>query len=243
MELRVLTWNIHKGIGGVDRRYRPERIRDLIAHHDPDLCLLQEVDSGAKRSKHHHQVDWLGAELGYRHRAWFPNVALRSGGGYGNAILSRWPLSDVRNIDVTIPRTKKRSVLHASMRVRRPSGGTRTVHCFTMHLSLAGWMRDRQLQRFLACEPFAGLHADTPVILGGDLNDVWGTIGRRWLTPAGFACMPTPLRTFPAVAPLRALDALYVRGAAAMTGVHRSRLKLARHASDHLPLIASVVLP
>jgi endonuclease/exonuclease/phosphatase family metal-dependent hydrolase len=26
MRLRVVTWNIHKGIGGVDRRYRLERI-------------------------------------------------------------------------------------------------------------------------------------------------------------------------------------------------------------------------
>lgn len=242
MELSVLTWNIHKGIGGVDRRYRLERTRDLIAHHDPDICLLQEVDSGAKRSKRDHQVDLLGEWLGYRHRTWFPNARVRGGGRYGNAILSRWPITATANIDVTIPGTKKRSVLHACVRVARPAGGTRTVHCFTMHLSLAGWMRDRQLEQFLACAPFAGLHHDTPVIVGGDLNDVWGTIGRRWFTPAGFTSPAAVLRTFPAVAPLRALDAVYVRGAAALTSVTRSRAKLARQASDHLPLLATVAL-
>ena len=40
MKLRVLTWNIHKGIGGVDRRYRPERVIEVIAHYEPDLVLL-----------------------------------------------------------------------------------------------------------------------------------------------------------------------------------------------------------
>jgi endonuclease/exonuclease/phosphatase family metal-dependent hydrolase len=243
VDLRVLTWNIHKGIGGVDRRYRPERIRDLIAHHDPDVCLLQEVDSGAKRSNGDHQVDLLGEWCGYDHRTWFPNVPVRGGGRYGNAILSRWPITATENIDVTIPGTKKRSVLHAATRVRRPDGHTRTVHYFTMHLSLAGWMRNRQLQRFMGCKPFARLHHDTPVIVGGDLNDVWGTIGKRWFAPAGFVTTAKPLRTFPAVAPVRALDAVYLRGNAELASVHRSRMQLARAASDHLPLIATVVVP
>jgi len=31
MKLRVLSYNIHKCIGGLDRRYRPERIVETIA--------------------------------------------------------------------------------------------------------------------------------------------------------------------------------------------------------------------
>ena len=29
MKLRLLTWNVHKCIGGLDRRYDPERVRAL----------------------------------------------------------------------------------------------------------------------------------------------------------------------------------------------------------------------
>src|SRR5205085_12459322 len=47
--LRIMTYNIHKGIGGVDRKYSPERVRDTIALFAPDFLLLQEVDEGAKR--------------------------------------------------------------------------------------------------------------------------------------------------------------------------------------------------
>lgn len=239
MRLTVLTYNIHKAIGGVDRAYRPERVRDVIAHHDPDLVLLQEVDAGARRSRRHAQIDLLGDWLGYRHRTWFPNHVLRRGGSYGNGILSRFPITDTRNIDLTFPRTKRRSVLHARVRMRQ-GRRSRTVHVYNLHLGLSGGLRKRQLRRFLESDPFTRLHPRTPVLVGGDFNDVWGTLGRTLLVPAGFCGMARPLRTFPAVAPLRALDALYLRGDAAFTSVARSRMKIARAASDHLPLVAEV---
>ena len=31
MKLRLLTYNVHKCIGGLDRRYRPERVWSVIA--------------------------------------------------------------------------------------------------------------------------------------------------------------------------------------------------------------------
>ena len=47
--MRLLTWNIHKGIGGSDRRYAMYRIFDVIEAENPDIVLLQEVDSGVPR--------------------------------------------------------------------------------------------------------------------------------------------------------------------------------------------------
>ena len=241
MQLRVLTYNIHKCIGGVDRRYQPERIRDTIAHYAPDLALLQEVDHLVPRSNHDRQVDLLGDLLGYRHRTYFANVRVRGGGEYGNAILSRFPLTHTRNIDVTVGRRKRRSVLHARYRVRLPGARhSRTVHVFNMHLGLAGGERKIQLQRFLDSHPFNGFHEQTPVIVAGDLNDVWGTLGPKLLMPAGFRLMPQVLRTFPSYAPMRALDGIYVRGSAHIVKIQRAGVAVARQASDHLPLIADI---
>lgn len=243
MHIRVLTYNIHKCIGGVDRRYQPERIRETIAHYEPDLALLQEVDHLVPRSNHDRQVDLLGDLLGYRHRTYFPNVRVRGGGEYGNAILSRFPLTQTRNIDLTVGRRKRRSVLHARYRVRLPGKRhMRTLHVFNMHLGLSGGERKIQLQRFLDSHPFNGFHAQTPVIVGGDLNDVWGTLGPKFLLPAGFLGMPQILRTFPSYAPVRALDGIYVRGSARITKIQRARVDVARQASDHLPLIADIEL-
>ena len=243
MHIRVLTYNIHKCIGGVDRRYQPDRIRETIAHYEPDLALLQEVDHLVPRSNHDRQVDVLGDLLGYRHRTYFPNVRVRGGGEYGNAILSRFPLTQTRNIDLTVGRRKRRSVLHARYRVRLPGERhMRTLHVFNMHLGLSGGERKIQLQRFLDSHPFNGFHEQTPVIVGGDLNDVWGTLGPKFLLPAGFRGMPQILRTFPSYAPMRALDGIYVRGSAQITKIQSGRVAVAKQASDHLPLIVDIEL-
>lgn len=242
MRLRVITYNVHKCIGR-DRRYDPDRIREVIAHYDPDLVLLQEVDEGARRSSGHRQVDVLGDLLGLRHRTFYPNVRVRSGGHYGNAILSRFLITESRNIDLSIPLTMRRSVLHARVRVRPPSGGrSRTMHVFNLHLGLAQVLRKWQLRRFLASHPFVSLHDRTPVIVGGDFNDVWGLLGTRHLRPFGFRTAERRIKTFPATAPALALDAIYLLGDIDLIDLSRSRLDVARQASDHLPLIADISL-
>jgi endonuclease/exonuclease/phosphatase family metal-dependent hydrolase len=244
MKLRFVSYNIHKCIGGLDRRYSPERVRDAICHYEPDFVLLQEVDEGARRSNGHRQVDVLGDLLNLRHRTFFPNVRVAGGGHYGNAILSRFPLTETRNIDVSIRWTKKRSVLHARFRVRRQGHGHdpwfRTVHVYNLHLGLSQILRKLQLQKFLASHPFSSHHPRTPIILAGDFNDVWGNIGCDLLAPAGFACPPELIRTFPAYAPLRALDSVFVRGDVKLLDLRRASTPASRWASDHLPLVADV---
>lgn len=240
MKLRILTYNIHKCIGGVDRRYDPNRIEAVIAHHEPDIVLLQEVAQHGRRWNHDVQVERLGDALGFRHRTYFVNVRWKGKGEYGNAILSRFPITHTENIDLTQPGRKRRSVLHARLRVRAGGRSTRTLHVFNLHLGLGQLERGIQLRQFLASQPFAGLDARTPILVGGDFNDLWGTLGRRLLVPAGFRGMARPIKTFPAVAPLRPLDSLFVYGQAKLLGVHRSRLELARRASDHLPLVADL---
>src|SRR5262245_12622822 len=48
--VRLLSYNIHKGIGGVDRKYRLERVIEVIEEQNPDLLCLQEVTKGAART-------------------------------------------------------------------------------------------------------------------------------------------------------------------------------------------------
>jgi endonuclease/exonuclease/phosphatase family metal-dependent hydrolase len=162
-------------------------------------------------------------------------------GGYGNLILSRWPLFDIHHVDLTIGTRKKRGGLQARCRVRFEKQ-TRTVILHNMHLGLAGTERGRQLERFLSSHPFRGLHDRTPVVLGGDLNDLWGTLGPRFLGPAGFSRAGRLVNTFPAWLPMRPLDGLFIRGDLAWRACAPCTSKLARQASDHLPLIADLDL-
>ena len=68
MEFRVISYNIHRAIG-VDRRFMPERIARIIAHHDPDIVLLQEVDVGVPRSRKLDLAEELATIMDYPHYA------------------------------------------------------------------------------------------------------------------------------------------------------------------------------
>ena len=94
------------------------RIVAVLAHYAPDIVLLQEVDEGAGRSGHDHQTELFAQALGMPHRAFFPNVRVRGGGTYGNAVLSRHPIAAARNLDLTFTAKKRRGAL------KRKTGGS-----------------------------------------------------------------------------------------------------------------------
>ena len=50
IKLRVMTYNIHVGVG-MDKQLDLERIADVIKQQHPDLVGLQEVDRGVTRTK------------------------------------------------------------------------------------------------------------------------------------------------------------------------------------------------
>ncbi len=241
--LTVVTWNVHKCIGGLDRRYDPARIAAVIAAAEPDVVLLQEVAQNGTHYRGEAQVDVLQEALGLPHKSYFVNVRFgKRRGEYGNAILSSARITNTENIDVTLPRKKARSVLHAELRVDAGDGHHRTLHAFNLHLGLAERERRKQLELLLASEPMRAIRRSTPTIVAGDFNDVYGSLGRRLLAPAGFTGPARAPRTFPAWAPVRALDSLWLRGDLELLALERPRDKRARAASDHLPLVARLEL-
>lgn len=240
MKLKLLTYNIHKGIGGIDRRYRLDRIAEVISHYDPDIALLQEVDDGVPRSRGDRQVDLLASELGFEHSLYQPNVKLRRG-AYGNAILSRFPSRESVDLELTVGPKKRRRAQIARFQLT-DQGHSRTLVVANLHLGLAGFERRIQLLRLLKEQSIVGLSSATPCVIGGDFNDVWGAIGGRFMAPAGFLSAAKNQRTFPARAPLRSLDGIYYRGDCLVQSAFAGRLDAARHASDHLPLFAEFVV-
>ena len=87
-----------------------------------------------------------------------------------------------------------------------------------------------------------GTHA---CIVAGDMNDWRGVLRRQGFATAGFACATNrrpgshrAIKTFPSFAPTGGLDKIFYRGPLRLIHVHRSRLSLAKVASDHLPVIA-----
>jgi endonuclease/exonuclease/phosphatase family metal-dependent hydrolase len=242
VRIRLLTYNIHKAIG-VDRRFDPDRIVQVLRHHDADIVLLQEVDRGVPRSQHADLASYFARQLDYAHRAVGMNVHLRKG-RYGNATLSRFPIGRQQNIDLTVGRRKRRGAQHTAVHVLTPAGRSFAVDVYNVHLGLSAMERRRQVRKLLGQHALHDADARRPCIIAGDMNDWRGVLKRVFRRGGSFACATTrrpgsrwSIRTFPSYAPAGGLDKVFYRGPLRLLHAHRSRLNVARIASDHLPVI------
>lgn len=87
--LRVMTYNIHVGVG-MDKQLDLPRIAAVINAQHPDLVGLQEVDRGVARTQRIDEIAEL-AKLTRMDYAFAFNLHYQ-GGQYGVAILSRFPI-------------------------------------------------------------------------------------------------------------------------------------------------------
>jgi len=243
MRVRMMTYNIHRAIG-LDRRFRLERIGDIISHHDPDIALLQEVDDGAPRSGHLDLADELAHMLDYPHTAVGHNVTLRKG-RYGNATLSRFPIARERNIDLTIDARKRRGCQHTTIEAQRPGSKAHRLEIFNLHLGLSAQERSRQIGVLARSHEFDDLDPHEACVVGGDFNDwrlllhpIFVEIWRFHSVTHKKSGYGTRLKTFPSFAPRGGLDRIYHRGPLRLIESRTCRLNASKVASDHLPLIA-----
>ena len=230
--MRLLSYNIHKGIGGQDRRYRLDRILAVIRDENPDLVCLQEVSRGAPRSYGHDQPRLMGGLLESFADLFQLNVHWRVG-GYGNQILSRWPLDNPHQVSLRFGEKKARGGQIAT--VETPEGPLLLVN---WHLGLGEAERHWQVEHLLAHPRFLE-SGHLPVILAGDFNDWRNTLEAPLLT-RGFRQASLPLwrfRSFPAYLPVASLDKAFFRGNVILHQARIVRSRLSRAASDHLPLV------
>jgi endonuclease/exonuclease/phosphatase family metal-dependent hydrolase len=231
----------------MDRRFRPERIIEILAHYKPDLVLLQEVDDGVPRSMRLDLAREVAVALGFSYLAVGHNVALRKG-RYGNATLSRFPILRDRNIDLTIELRKRRGCQHTTLLVEDSGGGSKELEVFNLHLGLSAWERARQVGTLVRSKEFTDLTEDRPCILGGDFNDWRSLLHPVFTEILGFRCATQrrlykgALKTYPSISPTGGLDKIYFRGPLSFLRARTCRLGLCRMASDHLPVVADFEL-
>jgi endonuclease/exonuclease/phosphatase family metal-dependent hydrolase len=231
--MRLLSYNIHKGIGGRDRRYRLERIIQVIEAENPDLICLQEVDRHVARSWHDDQPRKLSEALDAKAHLYQLNVRFRSG-GYGNLVLSRWPLRGYHQISLRLKRRKPRGAQLAV--VDSPEGPFHLVH---WHLGLAERERHWQARHLLDHTRFHE-SAHLPTLIVGDFNDWLNTLARGPFAAHDFTQVTAPrsrFRSFPAYWPVVSLDKVFARGPLSIRHARIVHSRLTRDASDHLPLV------
>lgn len=230
MTFTVASYNIHKG-AGLDRRVDLDRIADVLQEIDADLIGLQEV----YRPQALGLAERLGLEV-----AMGPTRE-RDGMPYGNAVLTRLAVQGSRIFDLSWPDREPRGGIRLDLRMPDPDTADGLLHLFNVHFGLK--IRERAEQvRMLVREHMQDDELSGPRVVVGDLNEwFWfpGAVARALRRELRG---PRIRRTHPAPLPLFPLDRIYWDRGLDADGFHVHRSRLARVASDHLPVVARLRL-
>jgi len=226
--LVVASYNIHRGVG-LDRRRDLERIARVIGEIAPDVIGLQEVvrENGLAAAD---QALYLAARLDMT-LVMGETRAFGSAGTYGNAVLTRLPVLGSLRCDLSCDGREPRGCLRVDLGVNDTA-----LHIFNCHFGLG--FRERRSQVDLLAGFLKAADCEGPRLVVGDFNEwhrgpVMRGLRREFSSPSR-----RMRRTHPAWFPLFRLDRIYwdVELEGEEFHVHRSRL--ARVASDHLPVVA-----
>ncbi|MFE9923707.1 endonuclease/exonuclease/phosphatase family protein [Streptomyces sp. NPDC005774] len=243
--LRVATYNIHAGAGedgvfDLDRTARA--LRDL----DTDVVGLQEVDvHWGNRSDFVDEARALAGKLDMRVffapiYDLYPAVEGAERRQYGVAVLSRYPVIEAENHEITRLSTQTSDPVPAPMpgfaEVTVDIKGAH-VHVYSTHLDHRA---DPSVREAQVADMLDVLAADRgPKILVGDFNaeatapelaPLWQRL--RDADPNGGG-------TYPAVAPAKRIDLVAVSFGITVTGAEA----VATEASDHRPVVTDLRVP
>lgn len=199
----------------------------MLQEIDADVIALQEVES--RPGDELDALAYLARETA--NRAIPGMTMIEEDAHYGNALLTRLPVGDVRRHDLSVSRREPRAALEIELESDRCR-----LQFIATHLGLRPAERREQVRRLLQ---LFNIEGHDLVVLAGDLNEwlLWG----RPLRMLHRLFTDTPhRRTWPAWSPSFSLDRIWVHPRRALHRPTTHRGALASVASDHLPLIAEI---
>jgi endonuclease/exonuclease/phosphatase family metal-dependent hydrolase len=218
--LRVVSYNIH-GLRD-DRVALAALVRDLA----PDVLVVQEAP---RRFRWRQKCAVLASETG---------LVVAAGGlpSLGNLLLVSLRVAIRRSWCLRYPLTPGRHLRGAVFAEGAVRGATFTVS--GSHLATDATERPSQAQHWKAELD----KLDGPVIVAADLNE--GPGGSAWrMVEDGLIGSTGDVPTFPASVPSRRIDGLFVSPGVTIEHYEIISTDRARVASDHLPIVADLLLP
>lgn len=241
-KVRIMTYNVHRCIGG-DGVISPARIAEVIVRYEPDVVALQELDIGHARTGHADQPELIARAVQMGH-AFFPAVEAAHE-RYGDAILTRFPLSLVRAgpLPTLAPSLERRGALWAQVDCHGLP-----LQVLNTHLGLGRRERLTQVDALMGRDWLGDTTCMAPRVFCGDFNTWPGTQAygrlRQVLHNAQDRGRHTWWRnTFPSRCPMVCIDHVLHSPDLKVLRVQVPRTRLTRVASDHLPLLVELALP
>ena len=240
IRIRVATYNVHK-CRGLDRRTMPERIADVIAELDADVVAIQEILDARSGRTQLDQASGVHSQLNDYQVCFGENRKLH-GGAYGNMTLSRLPVRNCQNYDLTWRHRERRGCLRSDLAM----ADNTILHIFNVHLGTSFVERRHQGRKLLTDQVLQREEYRGPRIVVGDFNEWTRGLASRMMADAFEEIKPGKFlryaRTYPGILPVFHLDHFYYDKRLTLQRFHLHRSRTALIASDHLPIVAEFEL-
>lgn len=235
--LRIMSYNVHHfnpPSRAADSLIDIDAVANVIKAEKPDLIALQEIDISIKRSGNIDQAKLLSEKTGMDYR--FFKAIDHEGGDYGIMILSKFPFSDVKKID--LPEAEAYPGEHrvmAYMTVKLPSG--KTFVFANTHMDAQKNDATRTVQMKAILNELSTKKG--PVVLCGDFNSVDTSEAIRLLDEQFMrTCTQNCPGTVPQVNPRKTIDYIAIKNAPDWQ-IESYRVIPETYASDHRPVVAT----
>jgi endonuclease/exonuclease/phosphatase family metal-dependent hydrolase len=178
--LRVMTYNIHQGFNA-GQVPSLDNLVDVISRESPDVLLLQEVVRGWMIDEQHDALGVLAERLGMPY-VFGPNI----GDLYGNAILSRFPMTDVKRIHYAVQPSVKHQP-RGAVGVRIGDVLIVTTHLDEIQDAESSAIRQEQVRTI-----FREWDGEKVAIIAGDMNAEPADLEMALFSEAGYGDLAEP---------------------------------------------------
>ena len=236
--LKLLTYNVHHCNPPGKNIIDVAAIANVVRQSNASIVALQEIDVNTSRSgKDLNQAEAIAKACGMYFC--FGKALDFAGGGYGVAILSKYPISDVQTFLLpkdADPKAEQRVLLTARLNI----GRNKFIRFASTHLDVASEAnRVQQVNEIIK----KSTNDSLVFIIGGDFNDIPNSNSINLLDKAFqrscIECVPT----VPQDIPTTAIDFI------GFDKRFAKKIKVARHlvinetyASDHRPVYAELLI-
>lgn len=234
MEIKVLSYNIHKAKSFLFKKSTLKPLKDKLKKTQADIIFLQEVMG---RNDHCElqatsQFEFLADDI-WNYHAYSKNAVYDSG-DHGNVILSKYPIIESFKADISTNPLEKRGLLFAKLELANEN----YVYCICVHLNL---LNKGRIKQYDMINNFINEHVpkNARLILAGDFND-WNKKAHGHIQSSYDFLEPHKVRfgqykkTFPSILPILNLDRVYVKFFSEIDVINID--KDFKTLSDHLPL-------
>jgi len=242
MRIKILSYNIHKGFDWKNDKYYLSEIKKLIIESGAELVFLQEVvgenfklkDKGLIDSQFEFLSDNIWPHFSYGKNAIYDH------GHHGNLILSKYPIENYENFNLSTNPFEQRGMLTAKINTPGFSFFAACIHLNLLHSGRV--IQYGKIERYIDLKM---TKENLPFVVAGDFNDWNRKSSKSFEKKLGMIEAYRTIhgrysKTYPAIFPLLSLDRIYVKNFTVIDAsviLHKNRSAL----SDHLPLICEVV--